>query len=154
MTFSTFPQLAEAICTCAGVACPALDAGPDEVMAFHLTMGDVVVDFVHQPSPGNDEVFVLVTFGAIPEGQSHDVLRLMAEANFCVLSASAPVFGCNPDNGEVVLRQLILLSQAEATEVFEMVGRFVGLARDWRADPLLSPIQQASALAVPPHRFA
>jgi hypothetical protein len=155
MPFSTFEQFSAALCDTAGIASPELAPDESGMIAFHLVIQDVVVNLVHMRAVGtdNDEVFLLVTFGAIPQDQELEVLQLLAEANFSMLSIDAPVFGRNPATGEVVLRQRILLSQIEAPGAYESIVRLVALAKQWRLNPTLAALE-SDASAVDPHQFA
>ncbi|HVZ45053.1 MAG TPA: CesT family type III secretion system chaperone [Ramlibacter sp.] len=143
MSFDSFTRFAEALCTTAGAQTPELAPDANGMLAFHFTFEDVTIDVVHLPGADGDnqDAFVLVGFGAVPEDKELDVLRNLAEANFSLLAADAPVFGMNPASGEIVLRKVIDLSHVDAVEALSEMRRLVGLARMWRADPELAQLQ-------------
>jgi hypothetical protein len=153
MSFATFAQFGAALCESAGVAFPDPTPAPDGIVAFHLIFQDVVVNLAHLAAPGNQDVFILVTFGTVPQDLELQVLRLMLDANFSMLGGAAPVFGRNPETEEVVLRQVVRLSEIDAPEAFAAIGRSVELARQWRANPTLTQ-PDSPAFGMAPHKFA
>jgi len=136
MPFATFEQFGAELCSAARVPLPDLQPDRSGLLAFRLAVRDVMVDLLHWTSPDNDDVFILVTFGAIQPGKELETMRLLAEANFECLSSQAPVFGSLP-NGDVVMRQLISLRKAIASETLSMIGRFASLVRQWRQNPTM-----------------
>lgn len=154
MPFASFTQFSAALCETAGVAAPELKADEQGLIAFHLAMGDVYVNVVHMAVPENEDAFVLVIFGLLPEQRKLEVLELLAETNFTMIGAGAPVLGLDPATAEVVLRQHIRLSEAEAADVLADIFRFTEAARQWRVDPTFEQLKSAGGLAVPDHGFA
>lgn len=142
-----FEQLAADICSAAQVEVPDLRADDNGTLAFNLVMNEVVVNLVHLTAPDvdNDEAFILITFGKLPECNALESLRVLAETNFAVWGAQAPVFGLNPATHEVVVRQSITLSRIDAAAAFGALTRLVGLAREWRANPTMAPIHRNAA---------
>ncbi|MBC7605225.1 MAG: CesT family type III secretion system chaperone [Ramlibacter sp.] len=149
MPYSDFTQFAQALCDCAGVAAPLVQPDLTGTVAFHLVLRDVVVNVLQLPAPEypNDDVFILVTFGAIPADMELSALQMIAEANYTMLGAGAPVFGLNPATGEIVIRQQMCLSQVVASDAYAAIERLAQVARQWRIDPTLAPVApQAHAI--------
>ena len=138
MPFSTFSKFGAALCEVAGVQYPNPQSDANGVMAFHLVLDDVIVNLLHHEFEGNDDAFVLVVFGMAPERDECEVLRTLAEMNFVLMSGDAPVMGCNPETGEVVLRKALSLSLVDASSAFEAIRQLVVLALEWRANPLFA----------------
>lgn len=138
MPFSTFNEFGAALCEAAGVAFPSPLPDPNNVMAFHLVLDGVIVNLIHHELEGNDDAFVLVVFGVTPEHDECEVLRVLAEMNFVLMSADAPVLCCNPDTREVVLRKALSISLVDAELAFSAIKQLVAMALEWRADPLFA----------------
>ncbi|CAN5736093.1 hypothetical protein BH11PSE7_BH11PSE7_07520 [soil metagenome] len=138
LPFSTFNEFGAALCEAAGVAFPSPLPDPDNVMAFHLVIDGVIVNLIHHELEGNDDAFVLVVFGVVPEQDECEVLRVLAEMNFVLMSADAPVLGCNPETGEVVLRKAMSLSLVDAEAAFSAIKQLVAMALEWREHPLFA----------------
>ena len=138
MPYSTFSEFGAALCNIAGVEFPGLEPDPNNVVAFHLVLDGVVVNVLHHDAEGNDDAFILVTFGQTPEQDECEVLRTLAEMNFVLMSGDAPVMGCNPETGEVVLRKALSLSLVDAATALDAIRQLVVLALEWRANPLFA----------------
>jgi hypothetical protein len=138
MPYSTFSEFGAALCDVAGLAFPGLEPDPNNVVAFHLVLDGVVVNVLHHDAEGNDDAFILVTFGQTPEQDECEVLRTLAEMNFVLMSGDAPVMGCNPETGEVVLRKALSLSLVDAATALNAIRQLVVLALEWRANPLFA----------------
>ena len=138
MPYSTFSEFGAALCNVAGIAFPRLQPDPNNVVAFHLVLDGVIVNVLHHDAKGNDDAFVLVTFGQTPQQDECEVLRTLAEMNFVLMSGDAPVIGCNPETGEVVLRKALSLSLVDATSAYEAIRQLVALALEWRVNPLFA----------------
>lgn len=153
MPYSSFRQFGAALCEAAGAALPDLKTDENGLVAFHLVIDDVTVNLLQLELPDNDEAFILVTFGAPPAGQELEVLRVMGDANFTMMSASSPVMCRDPDSGEVVLRKSLSLSTVEARSVLESIVELTRLARHWRIDPTLERLDESDGV-LDPQRFA
>lgn len=149
MAHPTFTQFSEALCTAAGVQAPDLTTGEEGLLAFHLILRDVTIDLLHLQDQPVPEFMVLVTFGEIPEASERQVLRMMAEANFSLLGSGVPVYGCNPDSGQMVLRLSVPLHEADPVQTFRLLQRLTELVLQWRADPTLDTLSTAAAVPDP-----
>ncbi|MES2786888.1 MAG: CesT family type III secretion system chaperone [Pseudomonadota bacterium] len=153
MPYSSFRQFGVALCGAAGTALPDLKADANGLVAFHFVIDDVTVNVVQLELPHNDEAFILVVFGMAPSGQELEVLRVMGDANFTMMSASSPVMCRDPESGEMVLRKSIWLSMVEARDVLASIMQLTRLAKHWRADPTLERLDESDGV-FDPQRFA
>ncbi|CAN5664280.1 hypothetical protein BH11PSE7_BH11PSE7_20220 [soil metagenome] len=139
-----FLEFAHALCASAGAATPPLEPDANGMITFHMILHDVAVNITSliagEALTAQEDAFILVTFGDIPAGQELDVLTLLAEANFTMVGADMPVFGMNPATRQIVLRQRVVLAQTNAASAFEFIVRMVDLVLDWRANPMLAPV--------------
>jgi hypothetical protein len=149
MAYSTFEQFAAALCEAAGVPLPDLQLDASGMVAFQLTTRGVGIELAHWTVPANENVFVLVDLGTIAPEAELATLRLLAEANFALLSRSAPVF-CNAPSGEVVLRQLISMNDLDAAGALAMIKNLAAFALSWRADPTFLSVHYPPASATSP----
>ena len=156
MTYLRFLDFADALCTIAGAATPPLEPDANGMLTFHMILHDVAVNITtivaDENINGQDDAFILVTFGPIPAGQELEVLTLLAEANFTMLGADMPVLGLNPGTAQVVLRQRVVLAETDPASTYESILRLVDLALDWRANPTLAPAG-GSQLEVAGHEY-
>ncbi|WP_048437861.1 CesT family type III secretion system chaperone [Caenimonas sp. SL110] len=153
MPYSSFRQFAAALCDVAGIAVPELTPDSNGLVAFHVVVDEVIVNLAQLDMANNDEAFILVTFGAAPQDQELEVLRVMGDANFTMMSAGSPVMCRDPDSGEVILRKSISLGAVDARSVLDSIVQLAQLARHWRADPTLAQIAERDAV-FDPQRFA
>jgi hypothetical protein len=151
VSIDSFARFASALCGTAGAAVPELKPDGDELAAFHLVLGDVVVDVVHPLFSDDDvdEAFVLVAFGPIAQDTRLEVLQAMAEANFSLMGSSAPVFGMNPESGDVVLRKPVDLARADPAQTYAGILRLAEFARQWRVDPTMGSFNASGAALAP-----
>ena len=126
----------ENLCTglCAVAACAPLQFAVNDAgaRAASLMQDGVEVTLAHDPSRGSGHAFVQVRFGSLPEGRELAACIALLQTTSLMLSAQSPAFGLDPATGEVVLHHRCELRSTTPPDLYQMIVRLCGIARDWR----------------------
>jgi hypothetical protein len=148
MAISSLDALCAGYCEIAGV--PAPDLQPDDrgIVAFNLKRRDVVIDLLHSPSSGVDNIFVLFHLGPFgaDEWMAGRAMRQLLAGNFLLLDATAPTFSCNPTTGNAFMQYVVPFFETSPTALHELIEAGVAKTLAWRE-------AAADAAAQEPHRF-
>ncbi|MGE4242663.1 CesT family type III secretion system chaperone [Ramlibacter sp.] len=126
-----FQDLCDGYCGIAGVPAPQLEMEAEGLVAFHVRLRGVTVDFVYSPAVDDQRILVIVEMGPLPEHNGAAVAGLL-DANFFRQQPGAPVFARNPATGDAVLQLLHPLEATTAADLFAVVDAGIDTALQWR----------------------
>lgn len=132
MAVANFEELCAGFCEIAGLKAPVLKPDHRGLLAFHTSLRDITVDFMHWPDLCSDKAFVLFDFGPIPEHVELKRLRALLRANFLPFQQTPAIYGCNPATGDVILQYGVSLFDASAHSLLELVENGVDRALRWK----------------------
>jgi hypothetical protein len=133
---ATFESLYQGLCDILQAPSIPLAETGDGPTAFHINRQGVVVNALYFAQTCAEQVFVLFEFGAIPyeDPRAFRIVLALLDVNFLLPQALPPALGRNPDTGDVVLRCVYPLADANPAGFLEMIDQGVALALEWRRD--------------------
>ncbi len=146
-------DLVAQFCPLIGVAPPEITCGPDGVLAFTVTVREVVVAVAHEPVSQPQSAMVHVFYGKVPLENELAVLTELLRANFYMDAPNDPAFSFNPETREVALRFAYLLAQGSGEHLLAAVQHSVDIALEWRRTHFL-PVRHATYSETPSDTYS
>lgn len=131
MAVASFETLCTGLCDLAGGCILEIDVTDQGVSAFALKVDGVNVTLGHDPRRGAQHVFLMASFGPLPEGRELPACLRLLEMNCLMLTADSPSFGRDPLTGEILLQARYAFSELTPHRLYEDIAHFVSLAREW-----------------------
>lgn len=133
MAVASFEELCAGFCELVQVSPPPLKADAQGLVAFHVVLRGITVNFVHRPDVTPDHVFVIFELGALDHRSEHGFgqLEALLDANFALLQLNSPVFSRNPGTGDVVLQYIYPLFETTASSLYQLIEKEIDRISQW-----------------------
>jgi hypothetical protein len=152
MDVSRFESLCEAMCEAAACRMPPVARGDDGAAAIALSLKGVEVTLAYDPARGRGHAFVLVRFGALPQGRELQACTALLRTNCLMLRVGAPSFGSDSRTHDILLQHVIALDDVSPVDLYQAIAGFVDVAARWQETFFLGkPTLDDAALRLPQH---
>jgi hypothetical protein len=139
-----FDQLAAEFCGIAGAPVPDMRLDAAGVRAFTAVIGDVPITIGHDQPRFPAHVFMVTSFGAVPQERESAIQRELLEANAFMLQPHAAFFARDPQNGEILLQSIWPLAGIAGQDLWNACVTTVEAAVRWRETGSIEPVDASA----------